>query len=105
MGISSDRKFFLCSGQAVSAEQLGRYPASHIIGELRYLLDEGKRVTALAVYEISRRVTNVPDEMPDVRAEIIGDARRIRCTCCDRRERWEIGQAAVNVLLRKYAPE
>lgn len=100
-----DRKFFLCTGQAVAGDQLARYPGSHILGELRYLVDEGRKVTALSVYEISRFVTDPPKELPEIRAEIIGDARRIKCTWCEKRERWEIGKAAIELILRKYQPE
>lgn len=99
------RKFFLCTGQAVPADQLRNYPRSHIIGELRYLLDEGHKVTALALYETARFVTDVPHDVPEIRAEIIGDARRMKCTWCENSERWEIGTAAVRQLISKYQPE
>jgi hypothetical protein len=100
-----NRRFFLCTGQKVTFAELGNYPHSHIIGELRYLSDEGQKVTALAVYDFSRAVIDVPADMPELRAEIIGDARRIKCTCCTNRERWEIGAAARELILRKYMPE
>lgn len=99
------RKFFLCTGQAVPGDQLAKYPNSHIIGELRYVVDEGSKVTALAVYELSRAIVDIPADMPELRAEIIGDARRIKCTCCCNPSRWEIGAAAREVILRKYLPE
>ncbi len=43
------RKFFLCTGECVRADQLRDYPGSHIIGELHYVLDEGQRLTAWRV--------------------------------------------------------
>src|SRR5919106_1704908 len=92
---NKNRKFFLCTGQAVAPDQLAKYPESHIIGELRYLMDEEQRVTALAVYEVSLPIVDVPADLPALRAEIIGDARRIKCTCCQHRERWEMGKAAI----------
>jgi len=98
---SYKRKFFLCTGQAVTVDQLSQHPNSHIIGELSYVIDEGRKVTALAVYELSLFVSDVPDEFPAVRVEIIGDARRIKCTCCDHRERWEIGKTAFMQLLKR----
>ena len=98
----SDRKFFLCSGQAVTVEQLEKYPDSHVLGELRYLSDEGRKVTALAVYEVSLSIKDVPETLPEIRVEIIGDARRIKCTCCKNRERWEIGKAAFLQLMSRY---
>ena len=98
----SARKFFLCTGECVPGDQLARYPASHIIGELRYVLDDGAQVTALAVYEVSLVSNNVPQINQHVRVEIIGDARSIRCTCCHRQfKRWEIGKVAVRQLLQR----
>lgn len=96
------RRFFLCTGQIVTAEKLVRFAHSHIIGELRVLADEGKKVTALAVYDCSVPVVQVPLEVPAIRVEIIGDARRIQCTCCDRHERWEISKAAFLTLMQRY---
>jgi hypothetical protein len=98
----SDRRFFLCTGQAVTVEQLEKHPNSHIIGELHYLPDEGRKVTALAVYESSLAIKDFPLTMPAIRVEIVGDARRIKCTCCDNRERWEIGKAAFMQLMSRY---
>lgn len=95
-----DRTFKLCTGQEVKHDQLHHYPHSHIIGELRYVLEEGVKVTALALYEHSVSVTDAPPFRPPVRVEIIGDARRIRCTCCIRREKWMIGKAARRLLVR-----
>jgi len=97
----SGRSFKLCSGEAVPFHKLDNYPHSHIIGELRHILDEGEKVTALAVYEVSLPVIDPPVALPPVRVEIIGDARRIKCTCCIHRSRWEIGKAAIKVLVRK----
>jgi hypothetical protein len=100
---STPRRFFLCSGQAVTVEQLVRYPQSHILGELRYVNDEGRRVTALALYEQSvSTVHGAPSLSRPVRAEIIGDARKIQCTLCEHVERWEIGKGAFLVLMSRY---
>lgn len=96
------RRFFLCSGQIVTFDKLDRYPHSHIIGELRQVKDEGRKVTALAVYEISLPVADPPVVLPPVRVEIIGDARRIKCTCCIRRERWEIDKNVLMILLQHH---
>lgn len=96
------RRFFLCTGQCVTFDQLEKYPRSHIIGELRYVTDEGRKVTALAVYESSLHSNNAPVVLPPIRVEIIGDARRIKCTCCHHRERWEIGKVAFMALMQRY---
>ncbi len=116
----ADRRFFLCSGQAVTADLLKEYPDSHIIGELRHVWDkEGDtetRVTALALYEKSLPVGAAPTELPDVRVDIIGDARRIKCTypscetvqnCekiqrCENVQRWNIGKAAFLQLMSRF---
>jgi len=96
------RRFMLCTGQCVTFLDLEKYPHSHILGELRYITDEGRKVVVLAVYETSLSVKDVPVALPPIRVEIIGDARRIKCTCCIRRERWEIGKNAFLALMRKY---
>ena len=102
------RRFFLCTGECVTLEQLDGYRGSHILGELRYVQDEGRKVTALAVWEVS--VPAAEEERlfcyraVRVRVEIVGDARRIRCThrSCAREQRWEIGKAAFMVLMQRY---
>jgi len=101
---SSDRRFFLCTGEAVTADRLALYPHSHIIGELRYVLDEGRRVTALARWECSVTTRLEPPIKPDVDIYLIGDARDIKCRFagCHNKERWEIGQAAIMQLLSHY---
>jgi len=101
----SVRKFFLCTGECVSAEQLRNYPDSHIIGELHYVFDEGQRLTALAVYEHSLDSSVIPPERIHIRAEIIGDARKIKCTylgCAYYLKTWKIARAAALQLAQRY---
>ena len=62
-------------------------------------------VTALAVYECSLPINAPPATIPALRAEIVGDARHVKCTCCNRDARWEIGKAAVRSVLKRYPPE
>ena len=104
MSNSTKRRFFLCTGEAVTVEQLGDYPNSHVIGELRYVLDEGRKVTALARWAISVGTYGVPPINPDVDVYLIGDARNIHCKYpgCAHKERWEIGQAAFMQLMSRY---
>jgi len=104
MSASPVRKFFLCTGQCVPADRLGDYPNSHIIGELHYVEDEGQRLTALAVYEVSLGCNAVPPERIHIRVEIIGDARRIKCTVlhCKHLKRWEIGRSTMMQIVRRY---
>jgi len=101
---TSVRKFFLCTGECIPGDQLANYPASHIIGELRYVTDEELRLTALAVYESSLPTSRVPPIEVEIRVEIIGDARRIRCTIshCRHAKRWEIGRSAAMQLQQRY---
>lgn len=99
------RKFFLCTGQCVQGDQLREYPGSHIIGELHYVEDEGQRLTALAVYEVSVPSSTIPPEHVRIRAEIIGDARRIKCTylgCIYFLKQWRIARAAALQLAHRY---
>ena len=85
----------------MTADKLDQYPDSHIIGELKRVNDEGRRVTALAVYEQSQCVKSLPTRQK-IRVEIIGDARKIQCTGCKNQERWEIGKAAFLQLIQRY---
>jgi hypothetical protein len=104
MSNSTKRRFFLCTGEAVTVEELRDYPNSHIIGELCYVLDEGRKVTALARWDSSFGTYAVPPSDPDVDVYLIGDARNIQCRFpgCAHKERWEIGQAAYMQLMSRY---
>jgi len=104
--VTRDRKFMLCTGETVKVEQLPNFPRSHIIGELHYLPEDGIDVTSLAVYEQSRSITDVPNMLPAIRLNVIGDARRIKCTCCEYRSKWDISRTGAYLfmsrLLRKF---
>ena len=99
-----ERRFFLCTGQCVKYKDLYKYPSSHIIGELGYVLDEDRRVTALLRWDVSVSAAVVPPIKPVIDSEIIGDARRIKCRYegCYQRQRWEIGKAGFEQLMRRY---
>jgi hypothetical protein len=98
---AADRRFFLCTGQCVEYKDLYKFPQSHILGELRYVTDEGRRVTALALYEIPVSATEVPPLKPSIIVHIVGDARMIRCRFadCTKSQRWELGRAAFLALM------
>ena len=98
---SHERKFMLCTGETVRVEQLVNFPRSHIIGELHYLPEDGIDVTSLAVYEQSRSISDVPAIMPAIRISVIGDARRIKCTCCDYKSKWYITKPGTFLLMRR----
>lgn len=100
----TDPRYFLCTGECVKYEDLYLHPESHIIGELRYVQDEGQRVTALARFEVSVSAINVPPVDPEIDVVVVGDARNIKCRFdgCNRLQRWEIGQAAFLQLMSRY---
>ena len=100
----SEPRYFLCTGECVKYEDLHLYPHSHIMGELRYVADEGRKVTALARYEVSVSAANVPPLNPEIDVMLIGDARNIKCRSagCKNSQRWEIGKAAFMQLMSRY---
>jgi hypothetical protein len=104
---TADKRYFMCNGRAVKYTDLYKHPNLHIIGDLRYLVDEGKRVTALARWEKSHPTDAVPPIDPEIDLYIIGDARSIKCrhAGCDRHPRWEMGKAAISALLEKMGLE
>lgn len=97
----SERRFFLCTGQCVKYSDLHKYPESHILGELRYVTDEGRKVTSLALYLTPIGAGVVPPVNPVVVAYIVGDARMIRCRVagCDKSQRWGLGRAGFLALM------
>lgn len=97
----SERRFFLCTGHCVTYKDLYKHSDSHILGELRYLTDEGRKVTALALYEMPVSADQVPPLKPGIIAYIIGDARMIKCRYadCTRSQRWEISRAGFLTLM------
>jgi hypothetical protein len=100
----SRRKYFLCTGEAVDADYLCKHPHSHIIGHLQKVMDDERRVTALARWDVSiGTCADLPDK-PAVDVYLIGDARGIKCRYpgCKNEERWEIGQGAFMSLMARY---
>jgi hypothetical protein len=97
------RRFFLCNGKCVDYDKLHEHPTSHIIGELRYVTDEGRKVTALALYETPVSSGVVPPIAPSIIVYIVGDARMIKCRFagCNRSQRWELGRAGFLALMNR----
>ena len=102
--MASDPQYFLCTGECVKYEDLHLYADSQSIGELRYVVDEGRKVTALARYDVSVSAALVPPINPEIDVILVGDAREIKCRAggCTRKERWEIGKAAFMQLMQRY---
>ena len=103
-----ETRYFLCTGQCVRYSELYKYPESHIIGHLTYVVDENTRVTGLARWETSQRCDTVPSlSLVKIDCILIGDARAIRCRypSCARLQRWEIGKAAYMALMSRYAKD
>lgn len=104
---TTERRFFLCTGQCVRPSELykntEKYAHSHILGELRSLTDEGRKVTALALYETPVSALTVPPVKPVITVHIIGDARLINCRFadCTNSQRWEIGRAGFLSLMER----
>lgn len=101
---ATDPRYFLCTGECVKYADLHLYPGSHVVGRLGYLTDEGRRVSALARWEVSVLANTVPPLAPQVDAWLVGDVRNVQCRFpgCERRYRWEIGLAAFQVLMARY---
>ena len=101
----TEKRYFLCTGECVTYKDLYKYPDSHIIGHLRYVVDEGRKVTALARWEVSVSAVMVPPLEPVIDMDIVGDARNIKCRYpggCKHTVRWEIGKAAFLQLMSRY---
>ncbi len=99
----TDRRFFLCTGECVAYKDLYKHPNAHILGELRYLPDEGFRVTTLALYETPVSAVQVPPVNPSIYIYVIGEARFIKCrhAGCTRVQRWELGKAGFLALMAR----
>lgn len=106
--MSPQPRFYLCNGMCVTPDRLSQYPEFHIIGKLQYVSDEGHLVPALAIYDQSIPTAQWADALASrgvqTRVLIIGDARKIQCTCCNLSSRWETGKAAFNALVRRHVP-
>lgn len=101
-----DRRFYLCTGQCVLYKDLYKYPESHILGELIYVTDNSRKVTALALYEVSTCADEVPPLLPDVIMQIVGDGMGIKCRHnlgtprrCKNERRWELSRSGFLAML------
>lgn len=100
------RRFFLCTGQCVTSndiyKDMTRFSRSHIIGELRYVTYEGRKVTALAIYEKPVSAVTVPPVSPViVDYTLLSPIIKCRFPYCTRSQRWEIGKSGMLALMEK----
>lgn len=104
---TAERRFFLCSGQAVIASQLDKYPDSHVMGELCYRDHKGYKVTMLARWDVSFSTSDAIPNHPEIDMYLIGDALDIKCrhATCSNKKRWEMGKAAIRQIVKMYVSE
>lgn len=101
--MSDGTRYFLCNSSVVDYKDLYLHPSLHILGHLITVNDEGRKVTALALWHDAEPTTIVPPLEPHVKADIVGDVRRIECELCKKREvRWEIGLAVFLTLIGNF---
>jgi len=98
----SKPRYMLCTGECVLYEDLYKHPNSHIIGHMRHINYEGKRVSVLARWEESKSARVVPPLEPEIDLDII-EATNIKCrhVDCENTVRWEVGKAALDVLFAR----
>src|SRR5574343_1994843 len=88
-------QFFSCDGSFATYDKLHEHPYVHILGHLARMAEDGHKFTGLALWDESQPTDRVPPVSPVVRVFLVGEATKIRCTCCGRNtEQWEIGKAA-----------
>lgn len=96
-------RYFLCDGSVVEYKDLYLHPSQHILGHLIKISDEGRVVSALALWHEATPTDIVPPLNPRVKADLVGDVRRIECELCNlRRQRWEIGLAGFLALMENF---
>ena len=100
--MDKERRFYICTGQVVGYSKLHTHPKAHILGEIVSLTESGRRVTALAVWNIPVPTDTVPPINPAVNAWLIDGRLRCKVAECGRNVRWEIGQAAFAALMERY---
>jgi hypothetical protein len=76
----------------------------HIVGEVKKVTFGTRRVKALMLYEQSVELEDVPEELPPLRARLIGSAADVTCTICKATLEWIIGQDTFDALMAHYPP-
>lgn len=98
------RRFLLCNDKCVRESDLHLHPMCHILGELIHVELEGRRVTALARWDVHVSVKEQLPTEPFILSEDYGLVRKIRCKAkdCNHHAGWEIGKAAFAALELRY---
>ena len=101
------RRFFLCNGKCVDYDKLHEHPTSHIIGEVVYVTFQKRRITVMVYWDEHVSAATVPPLHPKKRMTIIGNVMDVVCLHpgCTRVTSWEIGRAAFEQLMERYAPK
>lgn len=86
----------------VSERKLKWCKHGHIIGEVKKITFGTRRVQALMLYESSVELADVPEELPPLRARLIGSAADVSCTICKATLEWIIGQDTFDALMSHY---
>jgi hypothetical protein len=81
---TDNRTFWWCGGK----DGVG-----HVVGELGEIEIESGKVTGLFLYQES--IWTPPKIMPPLRMRLIGTALDIKCTQCQCKFNWYIGQGAL----------
>ena len=72
----------------------------HVIGEIKRIIYYGANVKSLLLFNQSIAGPDVPEELPPLRAKIIGSAIELCCTICASKVNW--GQEAFDALMSRY---
>ena len=68
------RRFVLCTGRVVYAQEAHQFPEAHILGDLRNMTLEGRLVPSLALWLTPVETLHVPPLHPEIVAYIIAGA-------------------------------
>ena len=98
------RRFVLCTGRVVYAQEAYQFPEAHILGDLRNMTLEGRLVPSLALWLTPADTLHVPPLHPEIVAYIIAEARLIRCRFegCKRVMRWDASREVMEALMERW---
>lgn len=105
--VTNRRRFVLCTGRVVYAQEAYQFPEAHILGDLRNMTLEGRSVPSLALWLTPVDNLHVPPLHPEIVAYIIAEARLIRCRFegCRRVMRWDTSREVMEALRERWEEE